>query len=43
MRCALKYSKPIFGKDYFDEQVELIRDISSSERECLYKVMAVCR
>ena len=34
----LKNPKPIFGKDYFDEQLEKIRDIRSSERRMYQKI-----
>lgn len=34
----LKNPKPIFGKDYFDEQLEKIRDIRSSERRFYQKI-----
>jgi hypothetical protein len=34
----LKNPTPIFGKDYFDEQLEKIRDIRSSERRFYQKV-----
>jgi len=34
----LKDSKNIFGKDYFDEQLERIRDVRSSERRLYQKI-----
>ncbi len=34
----LKNPTPIFGKDYFDEQLEKIRDIRSSERRLYQKI-----
>ena len=34
----LKNPKPVFGKDYFDEQLEKIRDIRSSERRMYQKI-----
>ncbi|MBE9469078.1 MAG: virulence RhuM family protein [Bacteroidetes bacterium] len=34
----LKNPTPIFGKDYFDEQLEKIRDIRSSERRVYQKI-----
>jgi hypothetical protein len=34
----LKNPKPVFGKDYFDEQLEKIRDIRSSERRLYQKI-----
>jgi len=34
----LKNSENIFGKDYFDEQLERIRDIISSERRFYQKI-----
>ncbi len=34
----LKNPQPIFGKDYFDEQLEKIRDIRSSERRIYQKI-----
>ena len=34
----LKNPTPVFGKDYFDEQLEKIRDIRSSERRMYQKI-----
>jgi len=34
----LKNPTPVFGKDYFDEQLEKIRDIRSSERRVYQKI-----
>ena len=34
----LKNPNPVFGKDYFDEQLERIRDIRSSERRFYQKI-----
>lgn len=34
----LKNPQPVFGKDYFDEQLEKIRDIRSSERRLYQKI-----
>ncbi len=34
----LKNPQPLFGKDYFDEQLEKIRDIRSSERRIYQKI-----
>jgi len=34
----LKNPTPVFGKDYFDEQLEKIRDIRSSERRLYQKI-----
>jgi len=34
----LKNPNPVFGKDYFDEQLERIRDIRSSERRLYQKI-----
>ncbi len=35
----LKNPTPVFGKDYFDEQLEKIRDIRSSERRVYQKII----
>ncbi len=38
----LKNPNPIFGKDYFDEQLARIRDIRSSERRFYQKITDIC-
>lgn len=38
----LKQGKTVFGKDYFDELLERIREIRASERRSYQKITGLC-